>query len=126
RGPLDNSTSAPIGQGFASFLLGLPNASSYVARNADFAEQSTVWAGYAQDNWRARRNLTVTIGLRYELEGPLTERFNRSVSGFDATAAQPFSAQAQAAYAASWTANPTVELPPDKFVVRGGLLFAGI
>src|SRR5262249_31311605 len=52
RGPLDNSTSAPIGQGFAAFLLGLPAASSLIARNADFAEQSTLWAGYIQDSWR--------------------------------------------------------------------------
>src|SRR5437899_5134334 len=67
RGPLDNSTAAPIGQEFAAFLLGLPAASSLIARNADFAEQSTVWAGYFQDNWRVRRNLTLTLGVRYEL-----------------------------------------------------------
>jgi hypothetical protein len=99
RGPLDNANASPIGQGFAAFLLGLPSASSngYIARTADYAEQSTVWAGYIQDNWRARRNLTVSLGLRYELEGPLTERYNRS----------------------------TVELPPSQFSVHGGLLFAG-
>ena len=126
RGPLDNATTSPIGQGMASFLLGLPNASSYIARNADFAEQSTVWAGYIQDNWRVRRNLTINIGLRYELEGPLTERYNRSIREFDANAASPIEAQTQAAYAKSYAANPTVELPPDKFRIRGGLLFAGI
>lgn len=126
RGPRDNSTSAPIGQGFAAFLLGLPASSSYIARNGDMAEQSTVWAGYFQDNWRLRRNLTVTLGLRYELEGPLTERYNRSVRDFDFDAVQPFEEQARAAYAASWAGNPTWELPPEQFQVRGGLLFAGV
>jgi hypothetical protein len=126
RGPLDNSTSAPLGQGFAAFLLGLPETSSLIARNADFAEQSTVWAGYFQDNWRARRNLTVTLGIRYEIEGPLTERYNRSIRDFDASGALPIEEAARAAYAASWSANPTAELPPETFRVRGGLVFAGI
>jgi hypothetical protein len=126
RGPLDNSTSAPTGQGFAAFLLGLPASSSFIARNADFAEQSTVWCGYFQDNWRARRNLTLTLGVRYELEGPLTERYNRSIRDFDPDAALPIEAQARAAYAAGWAGNPTRELPPDRFRVRGGLLFAGV
>ncbi len=126
RGPLDNSTSSPIGQGFAAYLLGLPAASSLISRNADFAEQSTVWCGYFQDNWRVRRNLTLTLGVRYELEGPLTERYNRSVRDFAGNVPQPFEAQAHAAYAAAWAANPTPELPPDQFKVRGGLLFAGV
>src|SRR5260221_797679 len=126
RGPLDNSTTAPIGQEFAAFLLGLPAASSLIARNADFAGQSTVWAGYFQDNWRARRNLTLTLGVRYELEGPLAERYSRSVRDFDFKAAQPFEAEARATYAAGYAANPTNELPPSEFHVRGGLVFAGV
>lgn len=125
RGPLDNSQVAPIGQGFAAFLLGLPEASSLVARNADMAEQSTLWAGYVQDTWRVRRNLTLTIGVRYELEGPLTERFNRSIRDFASDTAQSFEAQARAAYAAAYAANPTPELTPEQFRVRGGILFAG-
>ncbi len=126
RGPLDNSTSAPIGQGWASFLLGLPNASSYVARFADHAQQSTVWCGYIQDSWRVRPNLTVNLGVRYELEGPLTERFNRSIRNFDTSIVLPIEPAARAAYAAAWPANPTLELPPDQFKVRGGLVFAGV
>ena len=126
RGPLDNSTVSPLGQGAAAFLLGLANANGYVARTADFAEQSTVWCGYIQDSWRARRNLTINIGLRYELEGPLTERFNRSIRDFDANATLPIEAAAKAAYTASYAASPTTELPPDQFKVRGGLVFAGV
>jgi hypothetical protein len=125
RGPLDNSASSPIGQGMAAFLLGLPTAGSLIARNADYAEQSTAWMGYVQDNWRLRRNLTITLGVRYELEGPLTERYARSIRDFDAGAVLPIEAAAQAAYAAAYAANPTPELPPSQFKVRGGLLFAG-
>ena len=126
RGPLDNGTASPIGQGFAAFLLGLPAASSLIARNGDMAEQSTLWAGYVQDNWRVKRNLTLTLGIRYEIEGPLTERYNRSVRDFAFNTGLPIEKDAQAAYAASYAANPTKELLPDQFKVRGGLLFAGV
>ncbi|MBI4903772.1 MAG: TonB-dependent receptor [Acidobacteria bacterium] len=126
RGPLDNSATAPIGQGYASFLLGLPNASSLIARNGDYAEQSTLWSGYVQDNWRVKRKLTLTIGIRYELEGPLTERYNRSIRNLDFSASSPIEAAARAAYANSYAANPTLELPPDQFSIKGGLLFAGV
>ncbi|MGH9723280.1 MAG: carboxypeptidase regulatory-like domain-containing protein [Bryobacteraceae bacterium] len=125
RGPLDNSPNAPFGQGLASFLLGLPTANSLITRQGDMAEQSTVWAGYFGDNWRVNRKLTVYLGVRYEVEGPLTERYNRSIRDFALDTALPIEAQARAAYAASYAANPTPELPPDQFKVRGGLLFAG-
>jgi hypothetical protein len=126
RGPLDNNNSAPRGQGMAAFLLGLPSASSLIARNADLAEQSTLWSGYVQDAWRAHRRLTVTYGVRYELEGPLTERFDRSIRDFDFGATLPIEAAAKAAYAASYASNPTAELAPAQFHVRGGLVFAGV
>ena len=64
--------------------------------------------------------------MRYELEGPLTERYSRSVRDFDSSVALPIEAAAQAAYAASYASNPTPELPPSQFRVRGGLLFASV
>jgi len=48
-----------------------------------------------------RRNLTINLGMRYELEWPLTERYNRSIRDFDANAALPIEAAAKAAYAAT-------------------------
>src|SRR6185295_19867386 len=117
RGPLDNSATSPgsLGQSFAAFLLGLPSATnSLVARLADYAEQSTSWGYFVQDDWKVNSRLTLNMGLRYELETPLTERYNRSVSGFDEFYTQPFQAAAQAAFAASQgsaaTATPEVPL----------------
>jgi hypothetical protein len=123
QGPLDNSASSPsgMGQGLAAMLLGLPS-SGYGDLNASQAAQSTYWAFYFHDNWRASRKLTLDLGLRWEYEGPLTERFNRSVRGFDPTAPQGIAAQALAAYAA----QPDPALPVGRFQVRGGLLFAGV
>ena len=64
------------------------------------------------------------MGLRYELETPLTERFNRSVSGFDDTYAQPFQAAAQAAFATAQGSATTATPEVTQFKVPGGLLFA--
>jgi len=120
RGPLDTSPPAPMGQGLASFLYGLPTGGNFPIVDS-FAEQATNWAMYFQDDWKLSRKLTLSAGLRYELISPLTERFNRSVRGFDASAASPIEQQARAAYARS----PIPELSAEQFRARGGLTFAG-
>ncbi len=121
RGPLDNSPNSPnqLGQSVAALLLGLPASSSFVARAADYAEQSTSWGFFFHDDWKVNKRLTLNLGLRLEFETPLTERYNRSVSGFDFGAQQPWEATAQARYAA----NPTPEVATLN--ADGGLLFAG-
>jgi len=121
RGPLDSSPGAPMGQSLASFLLGLPTSGS-IPINDSFAEQSKDWSLYFQDDWKITSKLTVNLGLRYELELPITERFNRSIRGFDFNASSPIEAQAKANYAL----NPIPQIPPDQFRVRGGLTFAGV
>ncbi len=123
RGPLDNSPIAPgsLGQSFASFLLGVPSGGA-VVRAASYDEQSTTWGFYVQDDWRVGSRLTLNLGLRYEIETPLTEKDNFSVRGFDAAAAQPMEAAVRAAYAR----NPVAEVPASQFNVKGGLTFAGV
>jgi len=121
RGPMDNSPMAPIGQCLASFLLGLPSG-GYIDRNASYAQQSSFLGFYLQNDWKVKSALTVNLGLRWELETPLTERFNRSTRGFDFATANPIEAAARAAYARA----PIREVPPDQFRTPGGLLFAGV
>lgn len=126
RGPLDNS-SAPtqLGFSFAAFLLGVPSSGS-INQPADYAEQSTSWGVFFHDDWKVNSRLTLNLGLRWEKEGALTERYNRTVRGFDFDAVQPIEAAARAAFAAA-QANPATATPEiTQFNVRGGLMFAGV
>ncbi|HET7697118.1 MAG TPA: carboxypeptidase regulatory-like domain-containing protein [Vicinamibacterales bacterium] len=118
RGPLDNSTAAPMGQDLASFLLGLPTGGS-MQRAAAYRETSSVLSLYAHDDWRVRNNLTLNLGVRWEIEGPLTEAGNQFISGFDFTGAPQIAPAAEANYAR----NPIADVPVSQFKVRGGLLY---
>lgn len=119
RGPLDNAPAAPIGQDLASFLLGLPTAGQFDL-NAHRTVSAPYWAVFVQDDWRARRDLTLNLGLRFERDVPASERFNRIVNGFDFTVANPIQAVASAVY----DRNPIPEIAAGQFRAPGGLLFA--
>jgi outer membrane receptor protein involved in Fe transport len=110
-----------VGQGLASFLFGLPTSGS-ITQTTDISDASPHMSFFVQDDWRLRPNLTINIGLRYEVEGAMSERWNRSVRGFDTTTVNPVNAQVVANYARS----PVNEVPVSQFVVKGGLQFAGV
>ena len=118
RGPLDNSPAASMGQDMASFLLGLPTGGT-MSRSAAYREASSVIGLYAHDDWRIRENLTLNLGVRWEIESPLTEANDQFISGFDFNAVPAIAAAAQANYAR----NPIAEIPVSQFQVRGGLLY---
>lgn len=129
KGPLDNAAGAPnsIGQSVAELILGRPDSIS-ITRQADYAEQSGSWGFFIQDDWKVSPKLTVNLGVRYEFETPLTERYNRSTLDFLTDYTQPVSATAQAKYA---TIYPTIsggfpQLPPSAFALKGGMTFAGV
>jgi hypothetical protein len=75
KGPLDNSTAAPLGQDLASLMLGYPTGGTFQI-NASRTQQAKYWATFIQDDFRPRSNLTINFGLRYEGDLGTTERFN--------------------------------------------------
>jgi hypothetical protein len=116
--PAVNNSSAPLGQDLAAFLLGLPSSGSLDV-NTQSTVQSKYMAFFVNDDWRVKSNLTINLGLRWEHDFPETERYNRSVNGFDSTIANPASAAAAAAYAASLLP----QIPVSQFHTLGGLTF---
>ncbi|MCI0391087.1 MAG: TonB-dependent receptor [Acidobacteria bacterium] len=117
----DDTSTQQVALSFASFLLGIPTAGG-VTRAADYAEQSTTWGFYVHDDWNVNSKLSLNLGLRYEFEGALTERFNRSVSGFDFSYVQPIEATVRSNFTAISDARLKADVP--QLNVRGGLMFA--
>jgi len=120
-----NNTDLEGLQAWAAFLLGYPSTTSIV-RAADYSEYSKTFGFFAQDDLRLTRKLTLNLGLRWEFETPLTERQNKSVSGFDLAYTQPFEGQAQTNFgliAATDVLRTTYGL--NNITTKGGLLFAG-
>jgi hypothetical protein len=123
EGPLSTSAGAPMGQSMASFLYGLPASGGITDPYANsYAEQSKIAAFYLQDDWKISPKLTASFGLRYELPTPLTERYNRSVQGWNPNATDPLAAQVLAKYAQ----NPISQIPVSQFNVAGGLSFPAV
>jgi hypothetical protein len=70
------------GNSFADFLLGLPRQSlDQVANRGPMDGHSNDFAAYVQDDWKASRDLTVYLGLRYEIVGVWHEK-NQQVANF--------------------------------------------
>jgi TonB dependent receptor len=89
-----STPSATAGSPLASFLLGLPNGGS--ASHAYLPSlASPYFAVYAQDDWKISRRLTFNAGLRYEIQYPRTERYDR-MSVFDMTVPSPIAGKAPA------------------------------
>ncbi len=113
------SSTVAQGQDLASLLLGLPTSGSYDI-NTYSSLYSYYFAGFIQDDWRVTHTLTVNLGVRFDAETPYTEKYGRTVNGFNTTSANPLSAAAIAAYAA----HPISQIPVADFTVNGGLTFA--
>jgi hypothetical protein len=80
---------AASGNAFASFLLGYP-AGGFVPINATYNYQHLYYGLFFQDDWRVNRKLTLNLGLRWDYESPITERYNQVNAGFDKEVANPF------------------------------------
>jgi hypothetical protein len=71
-----------------AFLVGINNQADgrgFQSRANNF----NYYAGYVQDDFRVSRKLTLNLGLRWDMESPVTERFDRLYS-WDPDAPAPF------------------------------------
>ena len=110
QGPDPTRGSATAGNSIASLLLGAGTTGNllFIGGFKNFASQSFYYSGYFQDDWRVTSKLTLNLGLRYDLDSPRTERFNRT-NYFDPFAPSPLASRVPAF--------------PN---LRGGLVFVGV
>ncbi len=87
QGPNPNVASSTGGNSIASLLLGV-GTGTYTIDSKNAATQSRYYGAYIQDDWKALNHLTINLGLRYDLDIPRTERYNR-METFDPSAASP-------------------------------------
>lgn len=90
------------GSALASFMLGILNSYSVRTTLVPFYYRWKYYGGYVQDDWKVQSNLTVNVGLRYSVETPRKEKYNRQGS-FD----------------------PNVTGTLNGIPVKGGFVFAG-
>lgn len=92
------------GDAIASMLLGLASGGQ-MRSEPSLSLQVAYAAFYVQDDWRVSSRLTLNMGVRWDTDFPMTERFNRT-SWFDLNAPLPITVRGIAQQ-------------------RGGLVFAG-
>ena len=103
--PYTNASADRSGSSMASLLLGAPMTGA-IGYASPVSMRNHYVAIFAQEEWKVRPRLTVSLGIRSELETPWTERYNRISYGFDYNAAFP--------------------VPVPGLELKGGLRFAGV
>ncbi|MDE0104508.1 MAG: TonB-dependent receptor [Bryobacterales bacterium] len=97
------------GNAVATMLLGHVSGGR-IRFEPSLSQQTPYWGFYIQDDWQVSDRLTLNIGLRWDQDRPITERYNRA-SWFDFNASQP---------------NLRIDNPGLERDVVGGLQFAGV
>jgi Carboxypeptidase regulatory-like domain len=99
--------------GVASLLLGIPTAGT-IDNNASYYITRPYFAGYAQDDWKVSNRLTVNVGLRYEVQIPYMERYNRMAGQFNMAEVNPLNDQLMAAWKSAQSSYDSSH-PNDKY-----------
>ncbi|MGA2888994.1 MAG: TonB-dependent receptor [Terracidiphilus sp.] len=88
NGQYTSVTKGGVGSAFADFLLGLPSEVD-VASPFHLHLTNSLYAAFAQDNYQVKHNLTLNLGLRYEVVTPRSDRTKDNNVNFDKITGAP-------------------------------------
>ncbi|MFN0104163.1 MAG: carboxypeptidase regulatory-like domain-containing protein [Bryobacteraceae bacterium] len=111
-----NRADALSGNEIASALLGYPTSGSLTLPITP-AYRAKYYSFFFQDDWKATRKLTLNLGLRWDYESPVVERYNQMTTGFAFSQPSPIAARV--------SSQPGVANCPACRALTGGLTFAG-
>ena len=113
------TSSGTGGNGFASFLLGVPKGN--VTLRALEVPYYYRWFGggaFVQNDWKIKPNLTLNLGVRWNVELPRTEKYNNQ-GAFRPDLAQQVNLATPLTLTDGETITSTL-VPPFEFAGRGG------
>ncbi len=111
-----NQADALSGNEIASALLGYPTTGSLTLPITP-AYRAKYYSFFFQDDWKITRKLTLNLGVRWDYESPVYERYNQLTRGFAFGQPSPLASQV--------SGKPGLENCPACRSLTGGLLFAG-
>jgi outer membrane receptor protein involved in Fe transport len=76
---LDGTNPGATGDPFASFLLGIPTGGTYESSGWTYA-RTNYHAYFLDDSWQVNPNLTLNLGVRWEIPGVFSEKDDRIVT----------------------------------------------
>jgi hypothetical protein len=77
---LTQKASGSVGLAEADFFLGLPSTVGVGTDGGTWGQRGNIFAAFAQDTWRASKNLTLNYGIRWDLHTPWVEVENRQTN----------------------------------------------
>lgn len=84
------------GDPYAGLLMGYDDSWGEYEMPLLPSTQNYQFGGFVQDNWRVNSKLTLNLGVRYDIDMPRTERYNR-MSYFDPNAPSPIAGKVSSA-----------------------------
>ena len=117
-------TNSSFANSWGDWLLGMPGDSSQTSRLI-LTDTQNYYASYIQDDLKVNKRLTLNLGLRWDMETPLTDRHN-DIYAWNPSAPSAYTLPAGyswtgALQAAGLTAAQIAQVPTPSWVTNGKL-----